>query len=85
MTVPNNNQFSERVRQVTASLAVSNLLVDQAADPTKLYEENILLIESSTNLTRTEIKEQFQQFLHSCPTGIFQKLRLEQILCLVLP
>ena len=59
----NLNPFADKVRKIKASIAVGNLLCERALDGTKLYEENIMLIESRTCLTRMEIKEQFQEFL----------------------
>ena len=79
------NQFSEKVKQIQASLAASNLLCERSLDGTKLYEENIMLIESKTYLTRLEIKEQFQEFITFCPSGSFSKERLVRILKSILP
>ena len=78
------NPFSEKVKQIQASLVASNLLCEISLDGTKLYEENIMLIESKTNLTRLEIKEQFQEFITFCPSGSFSKERLVRILKTVL-
>ena len=57
------NPFSEKVKQIQASLVASNLLCEISLDGTKLYEENIMLIESKTNLTSLEIGDVFI-FLH---------------------
>ena len=73
------------MKQIQASLAASNLFCEISLDGTKLYEENIMLIESKTNPTRLEIKEQFQEFITFCPSGSFSKERLVRILKNILP
>ena len=78
-----DNQFVEKVKQVQASLLVSNNLTENA--DRKLYEEDILLIQSRTDYSRDDIKVQFQSFLSFCPSGVFFKDRLRKILHKILP
>ena len=79
------NPFSEKVKQIQASIAASNLLCERSLDGTKLYEENIMLIESKTYLTRMEIKEQFQEYITFCRSGSLLKEILVHILKSILP
>ena len=73
------------MKQIQASLAASNLLCEISLDGTKLNEENIIMIESKTYITRMEIKEQLQEFITLCPSGSFSKERLVRILNSILP
>ena len=51
-----NAEFIKKIKQVSATNKIGNLLKERTNDGTKLFEEHILLIESKTSLSRIEIK-----------------------------
>ena len=80
-----NAEFIKKIKQVSATNKIGNLLKERTNDGTKLFEEHILLIESKTSLSRIEIKQQFELFQTFCPSGSFTKERLDNIFRSVYP